>query len=111
MGMVVPPENSPWMNFSRRACNNWDFWGEYDQAKQRAQEFITRFQVPAREGLIQKLLFRFLADNMLANTEIYHELFNKISFEELLTYPSSFRFENCEIHQRIADMVKKLTGV
>jgi aryl-phospho-beta-D-glucosidase BglC (GH1 family) len=111
MGMVVPHKHSLWMDFSRKACHHWDFWGEYDQARKKAQEFITGFHVPTHERLIQKLLFRFLADNMLVNTQVYHELFSQIPFAELLTYPSSFRFENCEIHQGIADIVKKFTRV
>ena len=62
--------------------------------------------------LFLKLKFRIMANNHLLYVENYKNIFSEIKFEDLVEYPKSFLFENCEkwneIIQMITDYTKKL---
>lgn len=105
MGAVMPKEDSPWMNFSRRASNGWHFWNEFDD-NARIDELEKQHGKPLDETLRRRLKFRQLADNQYLLTDRYADLLASIPFDELITYPESFLFERCETWPALVESVR-----
>lgn len=109
MGAVHPQEDASWMTFSKKACEGWNFFKEFNDWSD-VDRLGERFDADLDMGLRRKLHFRQMADGSLVMTEKFRALLKQIPFDELMTYPESFIFDNCETWPAIAEMVKKYTG-
>lgn len=110
MGTVHPKTASPWMEFSRRARAEWEFWTDYNEATAIVDQFLSKYPTEVPEPLRRKLWYRILANYQYVLVERYKKLFAEIPLADLLTYPESFRFNQCEIWEEIVGMVKEYTG-
>jgi endoglucanase len=108
MGAVRPTADSPWMEFSRRARGQWDFWDEFMPAVAAMDAEGPGEELPA--ALRRKLTFRRLADSQLVLCARYPSLLASTPFDEFVELPESFLFERCEQWTGIIDAVKKHTG-
>ncbi len=113
MGAIFPLKSSKWMEFSRKACNNWEFWHNQREIEKEVKMLFKRYSIDYNnKKLFLKLKFRIMANNHLLYVENYKNIFSEIKFEELVEYLESFLFDNCEkwneIIQMITDYTKKL---
>ncbi len=107
MGSLFPSDNSKWMEFSRKACNNWEFWHNQRESEVEVENLFKKYSINKNEKKLNlKLKFRIMANNQLLYIENYKKLFSKIKFEDLLTYPEAFLFDKCEQWNEIIEMIK-----
>ena len=105
MGAVVPRADAPWMAFSRRACQGWDFWADFDDER-RVTQLEAAHGRPLDEALRRRLKFRDLADHQYLLTDRYPDLLATVEFDELMTYPESFLFDRCETWDAVVASVR-----
>lgn len=109
MGTVHPKENSEWMRFSKLATQKWDFWEEFALRDKYVEGLISKYGIEISELEKLKIGFRILASNQLILKEAYANIFKDIPFESLLGYVDSFNYKNCEVWDRIVDIVMRYT--
>lgn len=110
MGTVHPSDDSPWMNFSRRARAEWEFWTDYYEGTAIVDQLISKYPTNVSNMLKRKLWYRTLANYQYILADRYRNLFAQVPLEELLTYPESFLFDRCEVWKELTTMVKAYTG-
>lgn len=111
MGTLHPKADSSWMKFSETARAEWEFWNDYKEATAMVDQFLAKYPADVSETLRRKLWYRVLANYQYILVERYRKLFSEIPFDELLTYPESFRFDQCETWDAIIAMVRGYTEV
>ncbi len=109
MGCLHPKTDSPWMRFSITASGDWRFNEEFQKYLISNEVLKNMNLTHLPTSLQRKLNFRLLANNQLVLCNRYKDIFNKIPVEELMTYPESFLFENCDQWSGIIDIVKAYT--
>ncbi|UCG01352.1 MAG: cellulase family glycosylhydrolase [Candidatus Heimdallarchaeota archaeon] len=109
MGCLHPKTDSPWMKFSVSASGDWKFSEEFQKYLVSNEVLKNMNLTHLPNNLQRKLNFRLLANNQLVLCNRYKDTLNKIPVRELLTYPESFLFENCEQWHGIIDIVKTYT--
>ena len=109
MGTLHPKVDSAWMRFSSLASQGWSFWKEFEMREKYEAEALKRY--PTEMSLLEKrrLGFRILANNQLILKERYAKIFQDTPFEALLGYLDSFDFSNCEIWERVSNLVMEYT--
>ena len=105
MGTVRPKENSQWMNFSNKAKQKWNFWDEFNFRDKAVDNLIKKYQVKISEFEKYKIGFRILANDQFVLKERYNDLFINIPFESFINYTDSFKFNNCEVWDKVADII------
>jgi endoglucanase len=109
MGTVHPKANSLWMEFSRNARKEWEFWDDFYEGLQVVDQYIEKYPTSIPDGVHRKLWYRILANYQLIITERYHDFFAEIPFDELMEFPESFRFQDCEVWTAITEIVRSHT--
>ena len=109
MGTVHPKENSEWMIFSTKSKQSWIFWDDFNSRYKAVNSLIKKYQIDVSEFEKFKLGFRILANNQFVLKERYNDLFKHIPFESFISYTDSFKFNNCEVWNAVADMVMNYT--
>ncbi|UCE13389.1 MAG: cellulase family glycosylhydrolase [Candidatus Heimdallarchaeota archaeon] len=107
MGCVRPKEESQWIRFSKLLSKDWRFGDEF-------KKYLISNEVIKNLGLThlpqnvqRKLNFRLMANEHLIRSSLFKETLVKIPFDELITYPESFLFENCEVWEGVAEIIKQ----
>ncbi|MFX1283547.1 MAG: glycoside hydrolase family 5 protein [Promethearchaeota archaeon] len=106
MGCIHPKTDSLWMKFSTLALGEWRFEEEFQKYLISNDVLKNMDLTHLPKGLQRKLNFRLLANNQLVLCNRYNDIFQKIPVEELMTYPESFLFENCDQWPAIIDIIK-----
>jgi endoglucanase len=96
MGAVHPKMDSPWMRFSQRASGDFSIWQDFAQARREAEELEAESGVPLTEYQRRRLMYRRLADRQIILAARLAELLRSVPFDELLSYPESFRLGSCD---------------
>ncbi len=111
MGSLYPNINSKWMEFSRNVCLDWEFWQDNAESDKEVKNLFKSHSININDNLKlkQKLKFRIMANRQLLQIENYPNAFSELDFDEFLTYPESFLFENCEQWDEIIQMIKVYT--
>ncbi|MHA2246227.1 MAG: glycoside hydrolase family 5 protein [Candidatus Hodarchaeales archaeon] len=107
MGCVRPKENSLWMRFSRLMSKDWRFGDEFSKYLISNEVIKNLGLTHLQQNVQRKLNFRLMANEHLVRSSQFKEILAQIPFDELITYPESFLFENCEIWEIIAEIIKK----
>jgi endoglucanase len=110
MGAVHPKADSPWMQFSRRASEGFSLWEDFAAARREADELGAALGAQLRDYQRRQLMYRRLADRQLVLSARLSELFKATPFEELLSYPESFRLSACDRWPQLLELVTKHTG-
>ncbi|MFX0209409.1 MAG: glycoside hydrolase family 5 protein, partial [Candidatus Hodarchaeota archaeon] len=111
MGCIYPKTDSLWMKFSTFASGDWKFEEEFQKYLISNDILKEMNLVHLPNGLQRKLNFRLLANNQLVLCNRYNDIFRKIPADELMTYPESFLFENCDQWPAIIDIIKRYTKI
>jgi hypothetical protein len=110
MGALFPRADAPWMRFAQRTCGRWDFWDAFQGAARSVDALARTFDTPVTPALRRRLQHRLLANEQLVLAERLRGILEGIPFEELLTYPESFRLAACESWTGVLDVVRRYTG-
>ena len=100
MGLLSPPERSPWLRLVREATDHWCFWDEFSQDSIVAAE---------QEG-DRVAYYRRLAELSSAANARFRDGLATIPFDTMYAALDSFAFEACESNPGLTDLVRQVCG-
>jgi hypothetical protein len=108
MGIIVPREDSPWINLRRDIEKAWSHEWEQETSMKILKDIGERYYRPLDSGLLYDLDFRIRSVmHRIAVEQILKPKLRSIPWEEMERYPDSFAYENCQQREVIVrDVVK-----
>jgi hypothetical protein len=109
MGIVHPGDETPWIRFSNKIRARWKLPEEMETADKTLHLLGEKFFDPLEDGLRYKLQFRLRTLFQTIYTEqILKPELRKLTAEELLRLPESFRLSNCTVRKEMDRMLREL---
>lgn len=106
MGIVIPKEDSPWIQLRRRLEANWSHEWEQETSMEIIKSIGETYYQPLDDDLAYDLDFRVRSImHRIAVEQILKPMLRTIPWEEMKEYPSSFAFENCDFRTPIIDKI------
>jgi len=110
MGIVYPDDDTPWIRFTNKIRAGWKLPREMEAANKSLELMGERYFETIDEDLKYRLQFRLRTLFQTIYTEqILKPELKKLTPEELLRLPESFRFGNCSRFKIMEDMLRELT--
>lgn len=109
MGIVVPGKDSPWMRFRARVEQKWTHEWEQETSMRLTRSLWELYQLPVCDRLAYDLDFRVRSIlHRLEVEEILKPALAQTPWEQIIQYPASFAFENCEKRQTVIDGLREV---
>jgi len=111
MGLVYPDDGAPWIKLTNNIRKRWSIDGEMETANEILDLVGEKYFGKIDEELKYKLQFRLRTLLHVIYTEhILKPELRKLTAEQLLQMPGSFRFENCRRWKPLEDIIRGFTG-
>lgn len=115
MGIVIPREDSPWIRLRRRLEAKWSHEWEQEHSMKIIRGIGEKLFEPLDDHLAYDLDFRIRSVmHRIAVEQVLKPALRTIPFEELMTLPASFAYENCdhreEVIRRLSEFIAQRSG-
>lgn len=101
MGIVIPRADSNWMKLRRRIEKHWNHDWEQKVSMEITHWIGDRYYMHLDDKLVYELDFRIRSVmHRIAVEQILKPVLREIPWEEIITYPESFLFEQCDRRER-----------
>lgn len=109
MGIVIPKENSLWMQMRSDIAKTWSHEWEQEVSMKIMRYVGNTYYKPLDKDLLYDLDFRMRSImHQIAVEQILKPKLRTISWEEMEKYPNDFAIENCDFRKTIVEDIKKL---
>ena len=108
MSMVMPHEDTPWINLKSRILEKWNHHLEQSNSEETLRYTIERFfdgNLSKHDFYTEEFRMRTIFHTLAVKLILKPEL-EKIPWEEIRHYPEIFRFENCETYRDVENAIK-----
>lgn len=110
MGMVYPDRESKWMKLATDIRKKWSHDEEMIRANRLIEQIGEEFG-GLDSSLVYKLQFRLRGIMYeMEREKILKPILKNISPEDIISYPDSWIFENCRVHEDYAKLIMQFTG-
>lgn len=104
MGIVIPKTDSKWIRLRRRIEADWNHDWEQKVSMEIIHSIGDRYYRHLDEKLAYELDFRIRSVmHRIAVEQILKPALREIPWEEIITYPESFLFEQCDRRERVIE--------
>ncbi len=104
MGIVIPKADSKWIRLRRRIETNWNHDWEQKVSREIIHLIGDQYYTHLDDKLAYELDFRIRSVmHRIAVEQILKPILREIPWEEIITYPESFLFDQCDRRERVIE--------
>lgn len=107
MGIVIPAEQTAWMQMVRRLSEKWTHHGEEAISMKVTKEIGARYFMPLTDKLAYDLDFQVRAViHEIAVEQLLIPMLQSIPWDEMYGYPDAFLFANCDRRETVVAKIQ-----